>query len=65
MTLVANGSSPEQITRAPIMPPSPVRPNILAAEQPIAKQEIKRPITIKRTVSCDANKICTTKYSDH
>ena len=65
MTLVANGSSPEQITRAPIMPPSPVGPNILAVEQPIAKQEIKRPTTIKRTVSCDANKICTTKYSDH
>jgi aspartyl protease family protein len=65
MTLVANGSSPEQITRASIMPPSPVQPNILAVEQPIAKPEIKRPTTIKRTVSCDASKVCTTKYSDH
>lgn len=64
LTLVANGSSPEQITRAPIMPPSIVRPNTLAVEQPTAKPEIKRPTTIKRTVSCDANKVCTTKYSD-
>lgn len=64
MTLVANGSSPDQIARAPIMPPSPVLPNTLAVEQPIAKPEIKRPTAIKRTVSCDANHVCTTKYSD-
>lgn len=64
MTLVANGSSLDQIALAPIMPPFPVRPNTLTVEQPIAKPEIKRRTAIKRTVSCDANHVCTTKYSD-
>lgn len=53
MTLVANASSARQITQIPV--------GTFATEQPI----IKRPTTIKKTVSCDARQVCTTTYSDH
>lgn len=65
MTLVANGSSPEQIVRAPVMFPAPVRPATLAVEQPIATPEIKRVTKVKKTVNCNAQQVCTTTYSDH
>lgn len=60
LTMVANGSSPQQIVRAPVF----MQPNAIAAEQAPINQEIKRPTAIKKTVSCDANKVCTTRYSD-
>ena len=60
MTLIANSSSPQQIVRSQ----APVLPNTIAAEQPMIEPKIKRPTTIKRTVTCDANHVCTTKYSD-
>lgn len=61
MTLVANGSSPQQIVRAPV----PIQPNAIAVEQSTTTQaQIKRPTTIKKSVSCDEHKICSTKYSD-
>lgn len=56
MTLVANSASVRQVASAP-----PGRPGTLATEQPV----IKRPTTIKKTVSCDARQVCTTKFSDH
>lgn len=56
MTLVANGSSARQVARAPVS-----QLGSFAAEQP----EIKKPTTIKKSVTCDKNKVCTTKYSDH
>ncbi|MDD2759925.1 MAG: TIGR02281 family clan AA aspartic protease [Methylomonas sp.] len=70
MTLVANGSSPDDIERpsivhAPIVAPMPIQPNTIAVEQPATKPEIKRPTIIKKTVTCDAHQVCTTKYSDH
>lgn len=64
MTLVANGSSPEQIVSAPAIAPMPIQSNTIAVEQPATKPEIKRPTTIKKTVTCDARQVCTTKYSD-
>ncbi|WGS88624.1 retropepsin-like aspartic protease [Methylomonas sp. UP202] len=65
MTLVANGSSPEQIIRAPAISSIPIRPNTLAAEQPIAAPEVKRVTKVKKTVTCNAQQVCTTTYSDH
>ena len=64
MTLVANGSLPEHIVRATVISPTPMQPNTLTTDQPISTPPIKQPTTIKRTVSCDANHVCTTKYSD-
>ncbi|OAI13182.1 aspartyl protease [Methylomonas koyamae] len=65
MTLVANGSSPDQIVRAPVMSPVPIRPTTLAVEQPIATPEIKRVTKVKKTVNCNSQQVCTTTYSDH
>jgi len=62
MTLVANGASPEQIAQAPS---KSSQPNIMAVEQPVVQPTIKRPTTIKKSVTCDAKQVCTTKYSDH
>lgn len=64
MTLVANGSTPDQIVRAPAVASAPLIPNTVAPQQPVSPSEIKRQATIKKTVVCDANHVCTTKYSD-
>lgn len=61
MTLIANGSTPQQIVQAP----APSEPNTIATEQPAVQPEVKRPKTVKKTVTCDKHNICTTKYSDH
>ncbi|MCK9606381.1 MAG: retroviral-like aspartic protease family protein [Methylomonas sp.] len=60
LTLVANGSTPQQIVPAP----TPSRANTMTAEQPLIQPTLKRPTTIKKTVTCDAKQVCTTKYSD-
>lgn len=31
----------------------------------INERRFKKPLTIKKTVNCDAHQVCTTKYSDH
>lgn len=62
MTLVANGSSPEQIAHPPA---DSSRSNTMALEQAVVQPTIKRPTTIKKSVTCDAKQVCTTKYSDH
>lgn len=64
MTLVANGGTPQPLVEAPV----PLPPGALVIEQPAEQalpiQPAKRPTAIKKTVSCDANHVCTTKYSD-
>ncbi|MDD2760890.1 MAG: retropepsin-like aspartic protease [Methylomonas sp.] len=64
MILVANGSSLQEIAQAPM--PSritsitpPTIQGTVASSQPI-----KKPATIKKSVTCDARQVCTTKYSD-
>lgn len=61
MTLVVNGSIPQQIAPAS----AALRPNTTAAEQAEIQPVSKRPTTIKKKVSCDANHVCITIYSDH
>jgi len=61
MTLIANGASPQQIVQAP----APSQQNTMAVEQPVIQSEVKRPTTIKKTITCDKYNFCTTKYSDH
>lgn len=56
MTLVANGSSSRQVANAAVS-----QAGTFAAEQP----QVKRPTTIKKSVTCDEHKVYTTKYSDH
>ncbi|OHX37208.1 hypothetical protein BJL95_21315 [Methylomonas sp. LWB] len=80
MTLVGNGSSSKLIERpsqdfASIRPPSApvlmapqispaIAPLIPSVAAPVEKAREKRPLIVHKTVTCDANKICTTKYSD-
>jgi aspartyl protease family protein len=65
MTLVANGSTPQQIAGIPVSAYPPDQPRIKAAEQAAPRADIKRRTVIKKSVSCDANHVCTTRYSDH
>ena len=67
MTLVANGSSVQEIAQLPIV----IAPKRTASVTPSAIQDtvasnqpIKKPVTIKKTVTCDTRGICRTKYSD-
>lgn len=56
MTLMANADSAHIVSGLPADPFG-----ALAVERPV----IKRPTTIKKTVTCDEYKVCTTQYSDH
>lgn len=64
LALIANRAAPEPMTSASAIATMHIPPNALAAEQSASRPEIKRPTTIKKTVTCDAWQVCTTTYSD-
>lgn len=55
LTLVANNKTINSVAQV-----APRNYGTVASNQPI-----KKPVTIKKTVTCDARGICRTKYSDH
>lgn len=55
LTLVANNKTIRSVAQVPSR-----NFDTVASSQPI-----KKPVTIKKTVTCDARGICRTKYSDH
>lgn len=58
-TLIPANNQP-MIRRVPVVPSS----SIQSQETLASNQPIKKPVMIKKTVSCDSRQICTTKYSD-
>jgi len=54
LSLVANNKTINSVAQVP-----PGNFDTVASNQPI-----KKPVTIKKTVTCDARQVCTTKYSD-
>lgn len=49
------------VRNVPVAPYSSIR----SQETVTSNQPIKKPVTIKKMVTCDARQVCTTKYSDH
>lgn len=67
LTLIAKNQVANQFAQTPIpYEAAPFVPLTLPNQNALTpNQPIRKPTTIKKTVTCDARQVCTTKFSDH
>lgn len=67
LTLIAKAQADSQFAQTPIPYEAAAAPVLTLPNQHTVapSQPIRKPVTIKKTVTCDARQVCTTKFSDH
>lgn len=67
LTLIAKSQAANPFAQTPIpYEAAAVAPLTLPNQNTVTPtQSIRKPTTIKKTVTCDARQVCTTKFSDH